>query len=888
MEGEKFDEIYIQQWQQTMSRCRKSLERYDLKQVEEIESPQTVRQKISELRSGYSDNAASSELAMLVPSLAHLEKLSSSFVTMLESHISVSIFWGLLWLDIRLASQTENALFRVARMLKVFGHKAELFNGHSSSADLHHKKEIATEVHMELLLFLSEVVKFFRGGTFDHNDDEAWRPLNQQYKVTIQAIDEAFGRIERLSKLAKCNHQAEELAKFQSLLSITPETFSENVKLPCIVLPAVRNTRFFDRDAYMAKIDEIFHAKLLDDTSGDVRSVAFQTSTAIAQSFSEIAIRLQIPNAKPQQHTENRVLVLSWLQRTVAKWLIIFDNAEDANLLLEYWPMASRGSIIITTRNHALAFEPAEAGIEVAHFDPSEGSGFLIHLLSMDIANDLNNAETQSALELSERLSGHALAISQMAGLIHRRAWSIGDFIRMYDKNMQKFLTSTGRGAGLDTVWKLSFESLDRPAFSLLGIMSWLMPDEIPYALFETSNPSNLPESLSFLLDEFDFSEVVETLLNLSLIKKDRTTRNFSLHRLVQTQFRYHMSVADRQESFGNAAKRLNAVFPAKPRVIGQMYNLWERCQKYLQHVLSLVEQYKRESVGQQPLKPTLDFIQLATHCARYLLEIGSYVELANIVNVARDSYNAWDDRAENPLMLALILVPTSTMWLHRSDLELSENLLKDVIGLYETYGSSDPINFIGPYNNMGNATASTNKYDEAVEWYTKKPGVLRKLGYARIHSLRHCFEEARDVWTQHDHAPTHVFHGACVYKIGCTALDLGQNEESITALEHAVVISGVQKHQLTSEYARSVFKLSMALRTRPTAQLEADSWKSEVERLYRELRKDTLPEQFLTMKRLLTTLCIAMFPAYYTKLFRKGSDNILKARAGFPPVMAY
>ena len=179
-----------------------------------------------------------------------------------------------------------------------------------------------------------------------------------------------------------------------------------------------------------------------------------------------------------------------------AKWLLVFDNAEDQNLLLEYWPLASSGFVLITTRNHHLAFEPAGTGIEVLHFDPEHGSGFLLHLLTTDITKDLNNSDIQSARELSEKMSGHALAISHMAGLIHRRAWSIQECLAIYNSNTRKMHENS-----LDAVWRISFGSLNSPASSLLGVLSFLMPDNIPQSLFEPMNNSVLGDDLQFCKD---------------------------------------------------------------------------------------------------------------------------------------------------------------------------------------------------------------------------------------------------------------------------------------------------------------------------------------------------------------------------------------------------
>lgn len=188
---------------------------------------------------------------------------------------------------------------------------------------------------------------------------------------------------------------------------------------------------------------------------------------------------------------------------TECKWLLIYDNAEDPDLLLEYWPpVASQGKAVITSRNHFLAFSPAETGIEVHPFDPDAGSKFVLQLLQRNIAEEVVSGEIQSAKQLSEKLDGHALAISQMTALIHRKLWSIDTFLAIYEKNTQKIHHFPGY-TSLDAVWQVSFEQLDLFNSAILGVLAYIMPDSIPFELFKPHDYGTLPKNLTFCADEW-------------------------------------------------------------------------------------------------------------------------------------------------------------------------------------------------------------------------------------------------------------------------------------------------------------------------------------------------------------------------------------------------
>lgn len=186
------------------------------------------------------------------------------------------------------------------------------------------------------------------------------------------------------------------------------------------------------------------------------------------------------------------------------RWLIVYDNVESMELLLKHWPSASRGQVLITSRHRSFALSPAGSGLEIGAWDADTGSRFLLHLLSADIAAGLTQGEAKSASELSEKLAGHALAISHMAGLIHQNDWSIAECVSLYDEQPAKIHAASEINS-INALFNLSFKSLDQDSLFLLGILSFLSPDGIPESIFDVQSISNLPASLSFCADRWRY-----------------------------------------------------------------------------------------------------------------------------------------------------------------------------------------------------------------------------------------------------------------------------------------------------------------------------------------------------------------------------------------------
>lgn len=135
-------------------------------------------------------------------------------------------------------------------------------------------------------------------------------------------------------------------------------TFSqpeEEAKLPCVILPAIRTSRFFGRTDVIEKINQHFDQV---DSRASFRSLALyglggvgksaialrfaearfqrgeldamfwvysEKPVTIRQSFTDIAMQLRLRDARPKDHDENHSLVLSWLQQT-RKYVIQEDD----------------------------------------------------------------------------------------------------------------------------------------------------------------------------------------------------------------------------------------------------------------------------------------------------------------------------------------------------------------------------------------------------------------------------------------------------------------------------------------------------------------------------------------------------------------------------------
>ncbi|KAK0609966.1 Tetratricopeptide-like helical [Bombardia bombarda] len=664
----------------------------------------------------------------------------------------------------------------------------------------------------------------------------------------------------------------------------------------CLMLPPSRTIRLFDRVDVFQNLDKSlgpdvrgtsFRSVALHGIGGVGKSsvacsymearfkesvydvglwVSGEKPASLRQSFTDIALRLKLPGANPQHHEANFHLVHDWLQSTDRSWLVVYDNVESAEILMPYWPTSTNGRAIITTRNDSLAFEPASDGLEVTSWDDKTGSKFLLHLLKKNI--DRQSAETvdDSAFALAKRLGGHALMISQMAGLIHRYKFPIEDFLAVYLRNPQ----TTHERDEFKAIWEASFASLSKDSKPLMGVISFLMPDNITPEIFANVEGRHFPADLSFCDNDFRLLEALAELFGLALVKKDEDTGIMSVHRMVQTQFKYFLSPEQRLRYFENAVALIFDLFPSEDIEVGQMYENWEMCNRHIQHVINLRDCFAEEQKLPGNFQVSFKLCELLLRSQRFLLESNEMKDFEETCRVNLMVVECLEPGAQKESYKATIISHQAQMAenlgdhetairLHKEDYKIQ--LAKQPRNLYFLSYTAGNLGY--SYSSAGNQTEALKWFQTSREWWSNMPNrplnilvnearayillgdleTAEKLldsfekqarsdksqgwamnadGYFAIgvfdlhrkdfESAEQHFSAARQAWLKGDQTRLHPFYGACLYKLGVVYLSQGKVEAAINHLRDSVVITQADKDKRPAEHARVLFKLSEAL----------------------------------------------------------------------------
>ncbi|KAK1770188.1 hypothetical protein QBC33DRAFT_530334 [Phialemonium atrogriseum] len=775
MESVEASENHLPQWQSTLARCLEGHEPYDIKEISETEThAQDVRKFLNSLaRDDKSSPHVREASFIILPYLVHFEAVSDFFAENLGPRFDTSPVWAMFLLVTKLASEMPypEAFRQIAVMIKRIGQKIDLFNEYSKGEDVKPKQmnEAALDIQIELAGFFSTVIRFFRhegtsdpsATTWDKAHGNSWNgTITKAYNLSQASMTEIFQRIEKLALFATKRTRAEDLRSQEALLAPPSEAVSEEPKKRCIMIPRAGNDFFFDRDGIIDKIDEAFYptsgqpkvtSLLLHGIGGVGKSyvamkyarhktdhhilfLIAESKGSLAQSITDAAVMLDLPRAAIDKDEMNRIILFRWFQETKDPWLLIFDNAESKDLLLKYWPPSfTTGRILITSRNRNLQFAPADKGIEVPPFDPTSGQQLLLELVRADVIQDAN--EARYALELSQQLDGHALALSFVGGLVNTNSWSIHEFLVEYERN-KRAVHKLDRLGSLWAIWKVAFASLREPSSTILGILAYINPDSIPEVIFTQAKEKSLPACLKCCSGSaFALSGIVEDLITLALVKKDGTSRAFSLHRLVQTQFRYYLDSTRRQEAFDNTVKLL---FDGFGTFQGQFYDKWKNCQMYIQQIISLknhfnAEREEKEREGgneEEYVKPTVRFCWLFTNAARFLLETANYAELEDVLSVAGRAFNLLTEaeKQQGVPVRCSILSNTGLLHAHRGFFDLSLPKIEECYKFRCEMKEQDWAKLSWIEVAMGNVLSSAGKFEDGLKWQLKAEETRRKV----------------------------------------------------------------------------------------------------------------------------------------------------------------
>ncbi|KAJ6051504.1 TPR repeat protein [Penicillium canescens] len=230
--------------------------------------------------------------------------------------------------------------------------------------------------------------------------------------------------------------------------------------------------------------------------------------------------------------------VHQWLSDpTNTGWLLIFDNYDAPSQfdINDYYPAASHGAIIVTTRrpDHV-----AGSSLHVKPFQDIKDSLAILQTRS----NRENVKSDPHAKCLVKRLAGLPLALATAGAYLQRSPFSIERYLQEYEKRWNidprrptKLLEYQDRT--FYTTWNLSYDRLkteDLDAARLLKLLAYFDNENLWHELFYGGLSDTSPDWLHRVIsDDLDFNGTMNILTEYCFIEFQPTSESWSMHNCV-------------------------------------------------------------------------------------------------------------------------------------------------------------------------------------------------------------------------------------------------------------------------------------------------------------------------------------------------------------------
>jgi tetratricopeptide (TPR) repeat protein len=379
-------------------------------------------------------------------------------------------------------------------------------------------------------------------------------------------------------------------------------------------------------------------------------------------------------------------------------WLLIFDNATNAEMVSEYIPQGGAGHVIITSRDSHWRKALRVEGIELGEFETDETVEFLYKrvpaLSGLTLEPDASPVELARAdadqarrrlevVQLAAEVANLPLAAEHAAAYLAETGTPVQEYLELFRANAHRLL-----GMDLDityphavaTTWSVSRGTISAEADALFKLLAFFAPEPISQELLlQPSQASNLPGALSRVLSgSTPFRRAARELSRFSLAKINPVRNVIQMHRVVQavTQGQLMREDPDEAAELRSIAHRLLAASDPNAPDRDDSEEAYERSRQHL--------------VPSGALESDNEFVRrLIVNQVRRLHRRGGYAESLSLGELA---YETWQKQFEPDDRRTLALAVQLGMAMRRigrveEGVRLNADTLKR---LRELYGEED------------------------------------------------------------------------------------------------------------------------------------------------------------------------------------------------------
>ncbi|GAA3442867.1 hypothetical protein GCM10018955_23050 [Planomonospora venezuelensis] len=328
------------------------------------------------------------------------------------------------------------------------------------------------------------------------------------------------------------------------------------------------------------------------------------------------------------------------------RWLLIFDNADEPELIRGMIPDGGPGHVLITSRNSRWSGVAETVTVDV--FTREESLAFLNKRVGHEV-------DRKEADRLATELGDLPLALEQAAALQHQTGMSTEEYIEELHERTRDLLSmgqSTEYPLSMTAAWQLSLEAVESKvpqAGDLLRCLAFFGPNPVPRDVFRRGNKGGGARMGPILKDPVALNQAFAVLNRFALVKVEGDARTVQVHRLVQALLRDSLEPHEREEIRAEVHTLMASGAPADPENNAN----WRSFGELVPHVRPSGLADSREDAVRE----------FAVNIVRYLFRQGT---LGPAENFAEEFLDRWQWRGagrQDPHVLRLRRHLGSILW---------------------------------------------------------------------------------------------------------------------------------------------------------------------------------------------------------------------------------
>ncbi|KAI1422503.1 hypothetical protein F5Y12DRAFT_762389 [Xylaria sp. FL1777] len=737
-------------WQTAVKRFVSRLPAADQQVVTAIDSNSTLNQQVLEaifqpVKAAYSDSHFFKCLDLVHPIVNHVKSFAVVIDVLSQACANPAcLIWGSIKLLLEISSRSFETFSSICDMvanlssfLPLFEQWLRLF----PTAKFDELSEAIIQTFLEYLSFLVEAIIYLRKSSLVNILRSAISSSFQtKFHETEQAIKKQTEKI--ILQLHTANMVAGERRHQElhdMLISSTNHSLNNAVHPPIpyhFLQQVARNDRFFGRKAVLANMEVV-----LTPDASRTRSLAIHGLGGIGKT--QVAVEYLYRNIRKYEiifwlhanskdnlddqftliarnggfaSTQNNAnycceAVKHWLQHTKSNWLLVFDGADDLSVIRPFWPAASRGCILITSRSPQAAEEDfAEHGIQLPCFDVADSTSFIISIIRPGAAS--SDQENEAINELVKIFDGFPMGLKAAASYMRSKRMTPTRFLTLYTQRLVELESSdrSGTSKTLQNIWNMSLDSLSPSATTLLDALVFFDGDAIPTEIFSSQEAQPSAK-------ELEFHNTIESLIQHSLVTISEDYSSICIHKYFQSSMRIRVQGSpDRyQVAISHALEGLCKILPPISKVyMGRQPKNWPAYEKYLSHFRAFMKTIR----SALPSTAARLSVELLCRYGSFFYETGQYHFGFDSIQLAIRTANLANDI--NPRTLAYGYYILAYLNLESNKPDLSEGSLRSALELLPvinkdtTLEAGDTLFVIALNSLLGNSLTGQGKFQDA------------------------------------------------------------------------------------------------------------------------------------------------------------------------------